>query len=490
MSKLVTFPPQPPPSSPLSDSRYDESIKHHITAVGKIGDKSLLQQTPSGASALDIINPALNTVSYVYVLLAHINAAQKGGKGLGWEKVWGRIESFLESFDARQIRYLGKEFTHIIDVALKYARSTNQPALVIKPLRNAILRLDPSGSMLTSTHLHLVKLALETRTYDAAVPVLDKFIFQFPGAINHPKPAFICEEGLPPVAYITPESKLSTKLKYQDVLEYFLYSGMVYIGMRKWDSALECLENAVTYPAREVSKIMVEAYKKWVLVGLLLEGKLLHLPRYTSIAASKAFHTLGKPYESVAQIFETGTAARLKSEVEAGQKIWQDDCNTGLIFNILAGYQKFQIRNLAGIYTKITIPEVNHLTTSAETGSRLQSPALAEQLVRDMIAEGSLDATLSNPPGGPAILTFMTSGLKKSEKEIEEELQASRERIQVLAAEIKRTDRMLTYDKEYLKFVQKQKKNAKNGVLDQAIAGPDLDWNALEDEDIMAGVTY
>ena len=260
--------------------------------------------------------------------------------------------------------------------------------------------------------------------------------------------------------------------------------------MRKWDSALECLENAVTYPAREVSKIMVEAYKKWVLVGLLLEGKLLHLPRYTSIAASKAFHTLGKPYESVAQIFETGTAARLKSEVEAGQKIWQDDCNTGLIFNILAGYQKFQIRNLAGVYTKITIPEVNHLTTSAETGSRLQSPTLAEQLVRDMIAEGSLDATLSNPPGGPAILTFMTSGLKKSEKEIEEELQASRERIQVLAAEIKRTDRMLTYDKEYLKFVQKQKKNAKNGVLDQAIAGPDLDWNALEDEDIMAGVTY
>lgn len=32
------------------------------------------------------------------------------------------------------------------------------------------------------------------------------------------------------------------------------------------------LENAITYPAREVSKIMVEAYKKWVLVGLLIEA--------------------------------------------------------------------------------------------------------------------------------------------------------------------------------------------------------------------------
>jgi COP9 signalosome complex subunit 3 len=344
--------------------------------------------------------------------------------------------------------------------------------------------------MLTSTHLHLVKLTLESRSYEAALPVLDKFIFQFPGTLHHPKPAFICETGLPPAAYITPESKLTAKLKYQDVLEYFLYSGMIYIGMRRWESALECLENAVTYPTKDVSKIMVEAYKKWVLVGLLLEGRLLQLPRYTGISASKAFHTLGKPYESVAQIFETGTASRLKSEVEAGQKIWQDDCNTGLILSILAGYQKFQIRNLAGVYTKISIPEVNHLTTSAETGSKLQSPLLAEQLVRGMIAEGSLDATLSNPPSGPAILTFMPSGPKLSESQMEGELLASKERIQALTAEIKRTDHMLTYDKEYLKHIQKQKKSAKNGVVDQAIAGPDMDWNSLEDEDIMAGVTY
>jgi COP9 signalosome complex subunit 3 len=344
--------------------------------------------------------------------------------------------------------------------------------------------------MLTSTHLYLAKLALETRNYEAVLPVLDKFIFQFPGAVHHPKPAFVCEEGLPPAAYITPESKLTAKLKYQDVLEYFLYSGMVYIGLRNWESALECLENAVTYPTKDISKIMVEAYKKWVLVGLLLEGRLLTLPRYTGVAAAKIYHTLGKPYESVAQIFESGTAARLKSEIEIGQKIWQDDCNTGLIFNILSGYQKFQIRHLAGVYTKISIPEINHLTTSAETGSKLQSPQLAEQLVRSMIADGTLDATLSNPPTGPAILTFGLSGSKLSERQVDDELQASKQRIQVLTAQIKRTDRMLTYDKEYLKFVQKQKKNAKNGQVDQGIAGPDMDWNSLEDEDIMAGVTY
>lgn len=335
-----------------------------------------------------------------------------------------------------------------------------------------------------------MKLALEARDYETAVPVLDKFIFQFPGATNQPKPKYVCESGLSASAYITPESKLTTRLKYQDVLEYFLYSGMVYIGLRRWDSAIECLENAVTYPTREVSKIMVEAYKKWVLVGLLLEGKLPQLPRYTAINAAKYYHTLAKPYESVAQIFETGTAARLKAEVEIGQKIWQDDCNSGLILNILSAYQKFQIRNLANVYTKISIPEVNHLTTSAETGGKLQTTLLAEQLVRSMISEGTLNATLSSPTSGPAVLTFMTNGLKVPEGQVEKELQASKERLQLLSEEIGRTDRMLTYDKEYVKFVQKQRKNAKNGVVDQGIAGADMDWNSLEDEDIMTGVAF
>lgn len=333
-------------------------------------------------------------------------------------------------------------------------------------------------------------MALVSRKYEIAAPVLDKYIFNFPGAINHPKPAFICEDGLPAAAYITVESKLTAKLKYQDVMEYFMYSGMVFIGMRRWESALECLENAITYPAKQVSKIMVEAYKKWVLVGLLLEGRLLPLPRYTSINASTTFHVLAKPYETVAQIFETGTASRLKAEVETGYKIWHEDCNTGLMLNILAGYQKFQIRNLANVYTKITIPEVNNLTASAETGTKLPNTLLLEQLVRGMIAEGVLDATLSTPPSGSAILTFMPSGPKLSENQIDQELQASKKRIQTLAAEIRQADRMLAYDKDYLQYVGKQKMKGKHGVVDQGIAGPDLEWNSMEDEDIMAGVTF
>lgn len=318
--------------------------------------------------------------------------------------------------------------------------------------------------------------------------MLERHILYFPGSNSQPRPHFPCEQDLPSTAYITAASGLTTKLKYQDVMEYFLYSAMVYIGLSDWDMAMEYLENAITYPGKDngVSKIMVEAYKKWVLVGLLQHGRAPNLPKTTSTAAAKAYNILGKPYETVALIFKQGSAARLKAEVEAGLEIWRADFNTGLILQVLAAYQKSEIRNLAKVYSKISIPEILNLTMSAETGDYLPSPEAAEQLIREMIAEGSLQASLTpSSLDHPGVLTFSpTSAPILSETEVQRELAAAMKRIQALTQEIKQTDRSLTHEKEYVKHVQKQRKNAKNG-LD---GGGDPDWNAIEDEDIMTGI--
>ena len=365
----------------------------------------------------------------------------------------------------------------------------------VAPLRNAILRIDPSGTLLTSNHLAMVNLALESRSFDAAVPVLEKAILCLPASNTLPKPKYLCDMSLNPTAYITAGSSgtgLTTKLKYQEVLEYFFYSGLIFIGLRKWESALHCLEIAVTYPTKQegVSKIMVEAYKKWVLVSLLLEGRLLNLPRTTSSFAAKTYHVLGRPYESLAQIFESGTASRLKSEADAGNQVWMKDCNVGLVLNVLAAYQKFQIRSLANIYSKISIPEIVGMTTSAEIGSKLNSPQAMETLIQSMISQGELHATMSSSPGQNSILTFSPSGPVLDEAHTKKELASSKERIVSLTKVIKQTDRMLTHDKDYIKHIQKQRKNVKSGS-EHGIAVTDMDWNgAVEDEDIMDGGVY
>ena len=73
---------------------------------------------------------------------------------------------------------------------------------------------------------------------------------------------------------MTEASGISAKLSYRDYLQYFLYGGMVYMALKEWRNALHFLGIVISTPGTSsVSLIMVEAYKKWVLVGLLENGR-------------------------------------------------------------------------------------------------------------------------------------------------------------------------------------------------------------------------
>ena len=56
-------------------------------------------------------------------------------------------------------------------------------------------------------------------------------------------------------------------------MKYFLYGGMIYMALKEWGKALHFLSIVISSPvANSISLIMVEAYKKWVLVNLLEKG--------------------------------------------------------------------------------------------------------------------------------------------------------------------------------------------------------------------------
>ena len=73
--------------------------------------------------------------------------------------------------------------------------------------------------------------------------------------------------------FITLDSGLSAKLDYRNHLTYFLYGAMIFMGLKKWKRAILFLEVVIMSPvASNISKIQVDAYKKWVLVSLLHKG--------------------------------------------------------------------------------------------------------------------------------------------------------------------------------------------------------------------------
>lgn len=149
-------------------------------------------------------------------------------------------------------------------------------------MRSAILRIDPSASTFTYAHFLLSHIALSSRAYAAALPVLDKDIYHFPStttkateAASDPLYPFLCSNHESSSTYINSVSGLAVKTEYQEHLKYFLYGAMCYMGLKDWDRALLFLEIVLTSPSiySTVSKIQVEAYKKWILVSLLHRGK-------------------------------------------------------------------------------------------------------------------------------------------------------------------------------------------------------------------------
>lgn len=141
-----------------------------------------------------------------------------------------------------------------------------------------MLRLDPTSSCFTSTHHLFVRLCLEARAYRAALPILDHEVYHFPLNSEKTLPsigqAYPCARHDSSSSYITSSSGLSAKLDYRLHLEFFLYGAMLYMGLQRWERALLFLEIVIMSPSNNTaSMIMVEAYKKWVLVGLLLRGR-------------------------------------------------------------------------------------------------------------------------------------------------------------------------------------------------------------------------
>ncbi|CAG8929817.1 unnamed protein product [Penicillium salamii] len=269
-----------------------------------------------------------------------------------------------------------------------------------------MLRLDPSAAVLTSTHLLLVKLCLQAKAYSYALPILNKHICHFPDLPERSssEPSASCVGPGSSLSFITGVSGFSAKLTYQDYLRYFVYGGMIYMTLKEWQSALHFLGVAISMPtANSVSAIMVEAYKKWVLVGLLEKGKLCAPPNITAAHVMRVYQSLARPYVSLAQAFERGDLKRLKGEVDAAKDIWCADNNFGLVSQVVDAFFRQSVIKLGRTFAALTVADLARQV--------LPSPAeetVTESAVSSLIMSGVLDASLvqTQDPAGLSILRF------------------------------------------------------------------------------------
>lgn len=469
-SILLQFQPESPELKQKRD--YDLAARTFVSQLSNISAGHWVKGADTQQDVLTILNPAVNSIAYAFALRHRIativekrnvpDTLKPGGS------LWNKLVLFLETFDPVQLRYVGQEWRKLVEYTEQIARAAGSPGLAIAPIRSAMIRLDPTTGTFTSTHLSFIQLCLETRSYAAAEPILDNYIHTLPSKIPN-----IVRDGLEysvPCAdtassgeYIHQSSGHSEKLSIVDVQEYYVLGAMAYLGTRQFKKAQQFLEHVLIVPSSNVANgLMLEAYKKWVLVGCLVDGMSKSVPRTANGNAIKQVKSASKAYEALAEAYvQLSNLPKLKTQIKYGAEIWAEDGNTGLVAELVNSQMRTYVSRLSRTFSAIPVSNIaNNVGGSAEEMA---------QYLDTLIKDGHLNARLehSDKPNTGVVLRFYldpTQGpLAKTEKQQQQALFEQTLRTNMLAEQVKDADYRLTLTKEYIDNLKRLNKRQSQG---------------------------
>jgi len=330
--------------------------------------KNLLQKEETiFLKNLSVLDEALNVLDFfdhslgvVYILGAKI-MAQK----IDPQKFMNQAQKFFLACNPIQIRLATTKFSQICRRYTEFSVESNQALRAIKPLRSALRKLRPNSETLTSVHVDLVQVCILAKCYHIALPILEEEIFDVPDG-----------KGVYP----------------KDVLLYYYYGGLVYTGLKKYKKALDFFKVVISTPAIILSMIMVEAYKKYILISLLVHGKVPSLPKYTSSIVQRHHKTAFPQYHEFASAFQSHNTDELHHSAEANAELFQKDKNFGLVKQCIQSLYRRNIQRHTQTYVTFSLQDI-------ATSVKLASVKEAEKQLLRMIEGGELFATVNQKDG-------------------------------------------------------------------------------------------
>ncbi|KAF2743918.1 hypothetical protein M011DRAFT_471042 [Sporormia fimetaria CBS 119925] len=474
---------------------YQGLIRSHVRTLKDAKPNKFNAHANTPSDILEILDPSTSTIGYLFALLARIEAF-----GTNWSTpghvprdlrpgypLWNKVIRFLETADPILLRYVGEQYRTLNMHVECIARTLGQPALAIAPLRAGMMRLDTTTGTFTSTHLQIIRLCVETRQYAAAVPILDNYIHSItptlPANVTNMEYGCLANEHLTSGEYLQlrfGHSDLPLATTLGKVQEYYVLGAMAYIGIHDFKKARDFLEHVLVTPSNQggTTGLFLEAYKKWVLVSLLVDGSATQTPRTMHPGSLKIVRSASKAYEAVADAFKAGDVKKLRSQIAAGHDTWAEDGNSGLVGQLEQGHYRLYISRLANTYSAIPVSKIVERLGGSTQDAVNYLNTLSKQGHLNAQTEDSGDAKVG------VVLRFFPDSegpLAKTEKQQEQALVAQTQRIQALAEQIRSADFRLGLTKEYVANTKREKEKA-------ATTGDAMDtsWDdGVPEEDIL-----
>ncbi|XP_042461664.1 COP9 signalosome complex subunit 3-like isoform X2 [Zingiber officinale] len=411
-----------------------EVLVAHIQGLFRSSDEvsqlhSLLKQSEDALRShadrlvpfLSQIDPSIHTLGYLFLLEAY------SSESISREETSGFLLSvveFINSCSTEQIRLAPEKFISVCKIFKDQVMQLGVPMQGIAPMRMAIRKLQTSTEQLTTLHSDYLLLCLLAKCYKAGLSILDDDIFE----VDHLRDHFL----------------------------YCYYGGMINIGLKRFEKALECLHNAVTAPMTTLNAIAVEAYKKYILVSLILNGQVPSFPKYTSSAALRNLKSYTQPYVDLANSYARGKSSELEACVQTNQEKFQSDSNLGLVKQVLSSLYKHNIQRLTQTYLTLSLQDIANV-------AQLNSPKEAEMRVLQMIQDGEIFATINQKDG---MVSFHEDPEQYKTCGMTEHIDFSIQRLMVLSKKLSSLDEHLSCDPTYLsKVSQRLVKNDRGLIL-------------------------
>lgn len=387
----------------LSGSAADISHLHNLL---KQSDDVFRSQASRFAPCLSLLEPSIHSLGYLYILEACTAGPIPKEQ---FSELVPPVVRFINACSAEQIRLAPDKFIAVCKRLKDQVVLLEAPMRGIAPLLTAIRKIQQSSEHLTSLHPDFLLLCLLAKCYKTGLCVLEDDIYE----VDQPKDFFL----------------------------YCYYGGMICIGQKRFQKALELLHNVVTAPMSTLNAIAVEAYKKYILISLIQLGQFsTNFPKYTSSAAQRNLKNFSQPYLELANSYSTGKVSELERFVEVNHEKFENGSNLGLVKQVVSSMYKRNIQRLTQTYLTLSLQDIANTV-------QLNTPKEAEMHVLQMIEDGEIFATINQKDG---MVRFLEDPEQYKTCEMIERIDSSIQRIMTLSKKLTTMDEVMSCDSLYL----------------------------------------
>ena len=311
---------------------------------------------------LENILPIFQLPEFTLPHLSIIHTYVQHSQQINSDRLLNDIETCLKNSNNQQIQQGTELYSEICHYYTNRLCDLNQPKKGLLVVYNALKQIQKTPNQLTSLHSDLLQLCLASKNFRLALDVLNNDILD----INRENGSY--------------DSK--------PLLTFFYYSGCIYAALKDYDKSLFYFEQAITIPCNAISQIMIESYKKFLLISLIVKGKLIMLPKYTSRLVITQIKPLCAAYHELANLFINFDLERLNIMIQTFHNLYQQDHNMGLVKQLKQSLFKKNIQKLTKTYITLSLNDMS-------VKVKLSNSKDAEYYVLNMIKDNEIYATIN-----------------------------------------------------------------------------------------------